>query len=174
LCESGCRTGAVDTHVEAARAVQRAASDAVADRFLHRDRLAGQQRLIDGASAFGDRAVDRDLVAGSDSQHVADLDGGERDGLGLAVRVDLKRRLGCKIEQGADGAAGLLPGAKLEHLAEQHERHDDGGCLVVDRYQAMSVPHGFGEQARRYGGDQAVEEGRSRAERDQGEHIEPA
>ncbi len=166
--------GAIDAHVEAAGAVERAAGDAVAGRLLHRNRLAGQQGLIDGASALDDDAVDGDLVAWPDPQHVAGLDRGERHGLGLAILQHTQRRLGREVEQSADGAAGLLPGAELEHLAEQHERHDDGGGLVIDRDEPMGVAHGVGEQPRRDRGDQAVEKGSPGAEPDQGEHVEPA
>ena len=68
----------------------------------------------------------------------------------------------------------LLAGAKLEHLADQHQRDDDGGGLEIDRDQAMGVGHGGGEQAGRERGDDAVEKRRAGAERDQREHIEPA
>ena len=86
--------------------------------LLDRHRLAGQHQLIDGAAALDHGAVDRHLVAGPHAQHVADLDLGERHGLGLAVVQHAQRGLGREIEQGADGAAGPLAGAKLEHLAD--------------------------------------------------------
>ena len=114
-------------------------------RLLHRDRLAGEHGLIHGAAAFDHRAVDGDLVAGAHPQDVADLDLGQRHGLGLAVFQHAKRRLGREIEKRADGAAGLLAGAQLEHLAEQHQRHDDGGSLEIDRDEAVRVVHGGGE-----------------------------
>jgi hypothetical protein len=65
--------GAIDAHIETAIAVQRATGDAVALGFFHRYRLAGQHRFIDSASALDECAVDRDLVAGSDAKHIADL-----------------------------------------------------------------------------------------------------
>ena len=68
LRQRGLGAGAVDAHVEAAGAVQRAAGDAVACGLLDRHRLAGQHRFIDRASAFDHRAVDRHLVAGADAQ----------------------------------------------------------------------------------------------------------
>ena len=49
-----------------------------------------------------------------------------------------KRRLRRKIEQRADGAAGPLARAQLEHLAEQHQRDDDGGRLEIDRHQPVA------------------------------------
>ena len=72
-------TGAVDAHVEAAGAVERAAGDAVVPALLDRQRLAGEERLVDGAPAFEHDAVDRDLVAGADAEDVADRDVGERE-----------------------------------------------------------------------------------------------
>ena len=172
--ERGFGAGAVDPHVEAAGAVQRAAGHAVAGLLLHGDRLAGEERLIDGAASLDDGAVDRDLVAGPHAQDIADLDRGKLHRLGLAVLQHAQSGLGRKVEQRANGAAGLLAGPELEHLAEQHQRDDDRRRLEIGGDQPVRVLHGCREQPRRERRDQAVEIGRAGAERDQREHVQPA
>ena len=149
LRERGLGAGAIDAHVEAAGAVQRAARHAVAGLLLHGHRLAGEERLIDGAASLDDGAVDRDLVAGPHAQDIADLDRGELHRLGLAVLQHAQRGLGRKVEQRANGAAGPLAGPELEHLAEQHQRDDDRGRLEIGGDQPVRVLHGCGEQPRR-------------------------
>ena len=59
------------------------------DGLRHRNRLAGDHRLVDVALALGQLAVDRHLLAGPHAQQVADLDGVDLNGLVAAVRVDL-------------------------------------------------------------------------------------
>ena len=49
-------------------------------------------------------------------------------------RAGAARVGGASAEQRADRGAGPPPGPQLEHLAEQHERHDHGGRLEVDRH----------------------------------------
>ena len=60
-------------HHQAAGAVDRAADDLGSRLFLDRDRLAGDHRLIDGAAALDDDAIDRHLFAGPDAQQIAGL-----------------------------------------------------------------------------------------------------
>ena len=54
---------------QAAGAVDRAADDLRARLLLHRDRLAGDHRLVHRAAALDDDAVHRHLLAGPDAQH---------------------------------------------------------------------------------------------------------
>ena len=49
------------------------------------------------------------------------------------------RGLRREIEQRADRARGLLAGAQLQHLTEQHQHGDDGGRLEIDRDRAVRV-----------------------------------
>jgi hypothetical protein len=81
-------------------------------------------------------------------------------------------RLRRAIEQRADGAAGSGAGAKLQHLAEEHQRDDHRRRLEVERDQAVVIAHRRRKDAGREDGDEAVEEGRAGAERDQREHVE--
>ena len=70
---------ALGPHDEAAGAVDRPADDAAAWRLLDRNRLAGDHRLVDGARAFEDHAVDGHLLTGADAEPVARLDVIERN-----------------------------------------------------------------------------------------------
>ena len=70
-------------------------------------------------------AVDRDLLSRPHPQTIANKDGVERDfGLGT-VGLNPARGFWCEIEERADRAGGALPGAQLQHLAEQHQH---GNC----------------------------------------------
>ena len=86
-----------------------------------RHRLARHQRLVDGARAFDDHAVRRDLLARPDAQQVADGDAVEIDFLFAAVGRDAKRALRLQIEKRADGVPGPLARRQLQHLPDQYE-----------------------------------------------------
>ena len=154
--EGGLGAGAVDLHVEAAGGVLRAAGDAVAFVLLDRDRLAGDERLVDRASAVDDDAIDRHPVAGAHAQHVTDHDIGERHLGRVAVRLDLQRRLGREVEEGADCTAGLRPRPEFQHLAEKDEGGDHRRRLEIDADQAVMVAHLGRKDLRREHRDQAV------------------
>ena len=79
-----------------------------------------------------------------------------------AVGLDPARGLRREVEQRADGAAGLLAGAQLQHLAEQHQHGDDGGGLEVDRDRAVHAAERCREEAGRERRDDAVEPRRRR------------
>ncbi len=59
-------------------------------------------------------------------------DGVERDLLVAAVGAHPARGLRREVEQGADRARGLVAGAQLQHLPEQHQHRDHGGRFEVD------------------------------------------
>ncbi len=172
--EGGLGAGAVDLHVEAAGGVLRAAGDAVAFVLLDRDRLAGDERLVDRASAVDDDAIDRHPVAGAHAQHVTDHDVGERHLGRVAVRLDLQRRLGREVEEGADCTAGLRPRPEFQHLAEEDEGGDHRRRLEIDADQAVMVAHLGRKDLRREHRDQAVDERRADADGNQREHVEVA
>ncbi len=58
----------------------------------------------------------------------------ERHVLLAAVVRQAPRRLRRQAEERADGRAGAAARAQLEHLAQQHQRHDHRGRLEVDRH----------------------------------------
>jgi len=44
-----------------------------------------------------------------------------------------------QIQQGTDGPGGSLTGPELQHLSEQDQHDDHGGCLEVNRDHRMLV-----------------------------------
>ncbi len=88
--------------------------------------------------------------------------------------VTLMRGLRREIEQRADRARGLLAGAQLQHLAEQHQHGDDRRRLEIDRDRAVVAAERRREQAGRERRDDAVDPRHAGAERDQREHVEVA
>src|ERR1019366_8161203 len=99
----------------------RAGHHLVAWRLVDRHGLAGDQGFIHRRGALDQFAIDRYLFAWTHSQPIADHDLIETDVLIGPVRPNAARRLRREVEQGADGAGGLLAGAKLEDLAKEDE-----------------------------------------------------
>ena len=98
----------------------------------------------------------------------------ELDLLFRAVAADAPRGLRREVEKRADGAAGALARAQLQHLAEQDEDRDDRRRLEVDRDRAVVAAEGGREDAGRERRDDAVDPGDAGAHGDQGEHVEVA
>jgi hypothetical protein len=101
------------------RAVDGRAGDGVALALADGDGLTRDHRLVDGAAALEDDAVDRDLLARPHAQSLAGANAVEGYVLLRAVLVQTPRRLRCEAEQCADRSAGLAARAQLEHLTEQ-------------------------------------------------------
>ena len=91
--ERGVPPDAGGAHDERAGRVEGRPDDLVAGALGGRDRLAGQQRLVDRRRAVDNDAVDRHLVARPNAQEVADDDRLERDVL-LEVAADEPGRVG--------------------------------------------------------------------------------
>ncbi len=172
--QHGLGADLLGAHHQSAGAVDRAADELVARRFLDRQRFAGDHRLIDRARAVEHAAIDRHGIARPHAQAVAMLHAVERDIFIAAVGTDAARHLRREVEQSADRAARAFAGAQLQHLAEQDEHRDDGGRFVIDRDHAAVLPEARREQARRESRGEAVEIGGAGAERDQREHVERA
>ena len=137
LRQHGVAADALGTDDQRAALIERAADDAVRHGLGDGHRLAGHHRFIDGAAALDDGSIDRDLLARPYAQPVADGDVAQGDLVLGAVGADGAGGLRREVEQRADGAAGALPRAQLQHLAEQHEDGDHGGGLEVDRDRAI-------------------------------------
>ena len=164
-------------HVEAARAVDRAAGDAVARALLDRQRTR--------RSAATRRRRCRPSMTTPSIGHAcrrAGRGGRRRPRPSRAAPPPSCRRrrlrsavFGASLEQGANGAAAPLAGAQLEHLAEEDQRGDHRGRLEIDRHACRDGS--ASRRGRRRGsedGDDAVEERRAGADRDQREHVEVA
>jgi hypothetical protein len=97
---------ALRPHDEGARAVDGASGHRIADLFLHGKRLAGDHRLVDGALAVEHLAVHGDLLAGPDSQPVADRDVLKRNVLFRAAVVHHARGARRQAEKRPDRFPG--------------------------------------------------------------------
>ena len=104
-----------------AGAVEAAADDLVAGRFVHRHALAGEHGLVDRALTADDRAVDRYALAGTDAHQVVFRDLVDRQ-LDKRVPALHHGRARLQVHELADGGVGL-PGRDLLHIfAEEDER----------------------------------------------------
>ena len=142
--------------------------------LLDRHRLAGHHRFVERRAPLDQLAVDRHLVARA--APAADRRPRRRRARPPRRRrsVTLMRGLRRQVEQRADRAGGLLAGAQLQHLAEQHQHGDDSRRLEIDRDRAVGAAKCRRKQAGRERRDDAVDPRHAGAERDQREHVEIA
>ena len=84
---------------------------------------------------------------------------------------DKQRRGWSQIQKLAKRRACLGPSPALQPLPHENQHHDDRGRLEIEigAMVPMSAHSGHRLQEQQ---DNAVEEGRRRAERDQGEHVQ--
>ena len=129
---------------------------------LDRNRLAGQQRLVDRRGSLDDDAVGRDLLAGADDEHVAGRQLLHRDEHLLAV-AEQPRLLRAELEQRTDRRTAAALRAQLEEAAEQDQRRDHAGGLEVRVRVEPADQH-----------DRRPRPGGERAERDQRVHVRGA
>ena len=153
-------------HDERAGRVDGRPDDLVAGTLDGRDRLAGQHRLVDRRRAVDDDTVDRDLVAGTDAQQVADDHGVERDVL-LDRAAHDAGRLGLQRSEPPDGARRPDLRAGLEPATEQDEPDDDRGAVEVGGGLEARVLH----ERRRERQHDAVGPGGARADRHERVHV---
>ena len=123
--------------------------------------------------AFDHHSIDGHLLAGSDPQSISPPYVRERNVLFRAVLLDPPGRLRDEAQQCPQRPARPFPGAKLEHLPEKHERHDQRRGLEVDGHDALRS-HRFREDPGRDGGHDAEAVGDGRPERDEREHVQGA
>ena len=119
-------------HLKGAELVHRAAGHGVPHRFIHRQGLAGHDRLIDGGLARNDHAVHRDALARQHADAVAYLHLLRRDDL-LAAAAQHTRRLRRQVHQLFDARPGLCHRQLLQQAAQLHdEGHLTGGKVLSD------------------------------------------
>jgi hypothetical protein len=142
---SACCQSPVRTHQQAL-GIDRAAGDAVAGVFRHRQAFAGDQRLVEMAAALDDDAVDRHPRArpqhhGVANPYLADRDHGVRaaapdDGVGRAQGFQRMQR-----------GDGLAFGPGLQPFSQQDQGDDDGRRLEVEvAHASVAGPAGRREQ----------------------------
>ena len=149
-----------DLQGDAALAIDGRTGQPVADGFGHRLGFAGQHGLVHLRLAFQHHAVDRHALAGEDHQTVAhqNLDQGH---IHQALGPEPMRPLGSQRMQGADGRGGLLLGARLQPLAEQHQGHHRGRAFKIQMRHAAwrrlpPQPHRQQPTGRRAQGHQQI------------------
>ena len=126
--------------------------DDVAGRLRDRAALAGQHALVDGRGTRDDRAVDRHGVARAHDDTIARVDFRQRD-LDERSRTLDARRVRLQADEPFECGRRSGPGARLEQLAEQHQRDDRGTGLEV--HVLVEAHHGHdGGQSPRHRGAQ--------------------
>jgi hypothetical protein len=85
--------------------------------FLHRDRLAGDHRLVNARVPLDDHAVDRHLFARDDAEAIPYGDFAERN-FAVAMLGHPARGRGGELHQRPDGRSRAMTGAQLEHLPQ--------------------------------------------------------
>ena len=103
---------------------------------------------------------------------IADLHVLKRNFLFGAIIAHDAGGFGRQVEQGANGAAGALARAKLNHLAQQHQHHNHGGSLEIDRNRPIGLAKGVGENSREHRCHHRIGESRAHPQRDKREHVE--
>ncbi len=172
--EHGVAADLFRPHDEAACRIERAGDDFRSHVLRHRHGFARDHRLVDRRAAFDQLAVDRNLLARSNPEPIADGDHVQGYLFVAPIRFQTPRRLRCEIEQGTDGARRLLTRPQLQHLTEQHEHGDDRRCLEIDRDCAVGAAKRRREQAGRQNPDHAVEPRHAGTHGDQREHVQIA
>ena len=151
---------------EAARLVDGAADDRVARRLGHRQALAGEHGLVDGALPRRHHAVDRDLLArphDDDVAHQHILDGHlDLFGRRTAAAHDACR-LGAQPQQLADRLTRLPLATRFEEFSDRNQRQNHSRRLEVD-----VIVHGVQPQHEH---GQAVEIGHARPHGHQRVHV---
>ncbi len=104
----------------------------------HRQRLARQHRFIHLRLPLGHHAIGRDALARAHHQPVAHhhLGHGHIHLAGFAQQV---RHIGPQAVQRADGRRGLALGARLQPLAQQHQRDHHRRRLKVQVRRVAGV-----------------------------------
>ena len=102
-------------------AIHRAAGDRCLGHFLDRNGLASHHRFVYCGRAFEDDAVNRNALAWTNAQSIADGHMLERHVMFGAVGFNSTRGLWRQTEQATNRRARPAARAQLEHLTEQHE-----------------------------------------------------
>jgi hypothetical protein len=96
--------------------VERSPNDFVADLFVNRQALTGQQRLVHRRMAADDHAVHRNFLTGPDDDDFTHLDLLNRNIHFYPVSLNASR-FSLQTHQGFDGFTGFAFGPYLQHFA---------------------------------------------------------
>ena len=157
---------------QTATGVERGSDDSIARLLLDRDGLTGDHGLVDRAGAVQHHTVDRDLFSRPHAQPITDAHLVERDVALSLVALQASGGLRRQTQQGLDGCAGAAARPKLEHLAEQDQRHDGRSSLEVDAHLSVHIAQRRREDAGQKHRNQAVDKRHRDAQADEREHVE--
>ncbi len=121
------RGGFRDPNVEHAGAVERAGEHLVASGAVDRHRLAGDRRLVDVGVTIDHLAVDRQPLAGTHPDDIADDQRRRRDGH-FDSAAQHSRLLRREVEQRPDRPSRAIEGQRLQGGADREE-HDHQRAL---------------------------------------------
>ena len=154
----------LDPQAQRGGAVDRAPRHPLARAADRGDRLARQHRFVDRPAAFGDDAIDGDPLARAQMHDVARAQLGHRQLDRAAGALDQRggRR---QLDQVADRLACPAARPRLEPAAQQDQRDDDRGRLVID------VARLGRQDPRQEGRADRIAPGGQRAQRDQAVHL---
>ena len=152
-----------------ARLIYRRGGDAIPFRLIDRYAFAGQRRLVHGAAAFDNDAVNGYTVARAHGEHIAELHLLDRNFDLLAVAHEA-RGLGCDGHQRLERVGRLALGASLQKLADSDEREYHGGRLEVQLIHPLHTA----AEAELIERIDAVNESRAGAEGNERVHIRRA
>ena len=169
LRERGVGADARRAEAQGPAGVDRASRDVVARALFDRDRFAGEHRLVDGGVAGDHETVGRDRLARPHDDDVADLQLVDRHVLFRSPGSPHARRLRAEREQAADRVGGVRASARLEVPADEDQRDDRRGGLVVE--VLMRVETGVREDLRQERRDDRDAVGGGRADDDEGVHV---
>ena len=175
LCENGLGPDSFCPHHEAAGAVYGSAGDFGSGSFFDRH---GSPVIIDSSTVLlpsQDNSIDRNLLARPHADRSPRSTWSRRMSSSCPSSDQTRAVFGARPRSALDGARGLAPRAKLEHLAKEHQRYDHRCRLEVDgESSCVMVPEGRREDVRKEGGGNAVDVGGAGPERNQRKHIQAA
>ena len=132
---------------EGTRLIYRATDDGRLNLLCDGHRFACHHRLVDGASAFDDKTVDRHFFTWTNAQPIANVHLIERYLLLNTTIAQAAGRLRRKVEKRANGATGAFARPELQNLTEEHKHGDDGGSLEVNGDGSVADLKRFREQS---------------------------
>ena len=143
-CQRGVGGGAGHAKLEFTGLVDGAGIDRVSDAAVDGQALARHRRLIYRAASFGDDAIERHALTGTNAHDGVERYAGRWHGLPAAVcllHVGFFRR---KRDQALDRVAGTVGGTRFDQFGDGVERHDHRGFRPLADDE--SAGHGHAHQ----------------------------
>lgn len=139
--EGGVGGGGGDPERQFAGLVDGAREDDVTRGLVDRQAFARDGRLVDGARAGGDHAVERHPFARADAHDGFQRHGGRRHAGPGAVGLLHLGLLGSQREKALDGVACTVRGAGLDQLGDGVERHHHRGLGPLADHERTGHGH---------------------------------